>query len=177
MRYFWIAFVVLTGVMPFARAQPGVGARYGTRDPLLCSSKRDPVNGVLSPGQAARYFRCGPSGERILVNQLYLFENVKVEIGKGRTLQGGGMSGGSDANMHDIDPSFPVYPIHGSFEMYRCSTPDRGVKAGQNCSLSTIPQSSGACYKTTFGDWTCNMASDNPSADIVQTGRKLPGPR
>ena len=81
--------------------------------------------------------------------------------------------------MHDVDASQPVYPIRGSYQQYQCNNPKTSVyKAGQNCSLSNIPKASGVCYKTTFGDWTCTIASDNPSADVVQSvQRNVPGPR
>ncbi|MDQ6759380.1 MAG: hypothetical protein M3Z32_05865, partial [Acidobacteriota bacterium] len=45
---------------------------------------------------------------------LYLLENVKVEIGKGRPYHA------SDSLAQNIDPSQSVYPIHGSYDEFQC---------------------------------------------------------
>ena len=150
-------------------AQPGVGAKYGTRDPWTCNGKKEPVQGALSADLAAQYFLC--DFEKVYVNQLYLADNVRVEVGKGRPFQVGVYA---DTNMRDIDVQYPVYPIRGSFTKYQCSLP--GFKPlGQNCMLYPQPNAQGACYKTTFGDWKCHMADLNNPTE----GRKtyIAGPK
>jgi hypothetical protein len=118
-------------------------------------------------------------GEKVYGRNLYLFENVQAEIGKGRPFRGGGLSGGADINMADADPSEPVYPIRGSFSQWQCANPKTSISPeGQNCDLLSIPKASGVCYKTTFGDWVCRMVSDNPTVDLTQRIKKgVQGPR
>ena len=152
---------------------------YGTREPLTCASTKEPAKGAPSAEQAARYFRCGPTGEGVRIRSLYLMEDVKVEVGKARPFRGGGMSGGVDINMPDVDPSQPVYPIRGSFQQYQCNNPKTSISPeGKNCDQSNIPKASGVCYRTTFGDWTCTLGSDNPAVDLTTHVRKgIAGPR
>lgn len=168
-----IAVLILSGASPLLNAQQGIGAQYFTRDPITCSSKKAPASGPPSPAQAALYVRCDPSGEGLYGGYLFLLENVQVEIGKGRPFQYG-----SDIGMSEIDPSQPVYPIRGSFQRYQCSSSKAGpYKRGSNCTLITTPQAKGACFKTTFGDWTCKMASVNPSGDMQMEQRNVGGPQ
>ena len=62
--------------------QPGVGAKYGTRDPRTCKSTVEPSKGAISTDQAKQYFAChveglGPG------YRLGLAEEVTVQVGKG----------------------------------------------------------------------------------------------
>jgi len=83
--------------------------------------------------------------------KLYLLENIKVEVGKGRPFQP------SDLNFPDIDNSQPLYPIRGSYDWYVCHINEVGFPPGKNCSIYKEPSCTGFCYKTTFGDWNCTM--------------------
>jgi len=58
-----------------------LSAKYGTRAPGTCGSTKEPAKGVLSAQQAVRYLTCNLEKE-IGGNQLYLLENIKVEVGK-----------------------------------------------------------------------------------------------
>src|SRR5689334_19773315 len=94
-------------------AQQGTGARFGARDPFLCASKKEPVNGSPSGQRLKDLVRCGSGGERVYQNQLYLFEDLNVEIGVGRPYK-------VSDRAPEMDPSKPVYPIRGSFNKYQC---------------------------------------------------------
>src|SRR5690348_861356 len=98
----------------FAAAQAGTGAKFGTRDPHTCASKKEPTSGAPSGARLEELVRCGSGGEKVYDGQLFLLENLKAEIGKGRPYQA------SDSLAHNIDPSQPVYPIRGSFDKYQC---------------------------------------------------------
>jgi hypothetical protein len=109
---------------------------------------------------------------------MILIEELQVEVRKGRPFQGGGLS---DINMTDIDPSMPVYPIRGSYEQYSCKNIDPKDpngwpdKPGKNCLCSHIPKATGACWKTSFGDWKCSLVdSSNAGTWVVKTS---PAPR
>jgi hypothetical protein len=129
-----------------ARTYGGIGARFGTRDPVTCPSTREPVSGPISVEQATLYFMCSREGTQR--GPLELVENLTLEVGQGRPA--------SYLDSRDIDHDSLVYPIRGSFTIYTCYTPDpRNV--GRNCRTSDEPQATGKCYRTTFGDWRCSM--------------------
>ena len=137
-----------------------VPAKYDARDPLVCPSKREPTQGAPSPEQARRYFLC--HRERELDDfTLWLFEDVKVEIGKGRPY-----SPAID-RYRDIDPEETVYPIRGRFTHYACRVvfygdgPSSPRNVGQNCTVTPTPNATGECYRDTFGDWQCNMSASS----------------
>jgi hypothetical protein len=155
MRFVLFAMVMSAGVAGSLSAQPGIGAKFGSRDPFVCKSKTQPASGAPSGQQLVDLIRCGSAGERVYDGQLYLLENVKAEIGKGRPYVY------TDYG-HKLDPSKPVYPIRGSFDKYQCTAlnPKIGMKGrnpGDNCSIYPQPKAEGICYTTTFGEWDCLM--------------------
>jgi hypothetical protein len=174
MRKVFVTVLIIAGTLGLAHGEAGLGQKYDTRDPFACKSKKEPAKGAPSPSQAKDYLRCRQ--ERVLGNEIYLLENVQLEVGKGRPFQGGGLQ---DLNMGDIDPSFPVYPIRGSFDQYQCGALVVGGLAninaprGKNCNMQSNPNVTGACYKTTFGDWTCMATGDNS----VPAAHGVPGPK
>jgi hypothetical protein len=146
-------FVILGAAGPLASGQTGAGAKYGSRDPFVCKSKKEPLKGAPSPSQIRDYVKC--SSEHLVGSmgpKLYLLENVQAEVGKPRLFQA------SDINFPDIDNSQPLYPIRGSYDWYVCHANEVGFPPGRNCNIYREPSSTGVCYKTTFGDWNCTMA-------------------
>jgi len=76
---------------------------------------------------------------------------VQFEIGKGNPY-----SAWSDAGNRDIDNSQPVYPIRGTLDSYLCRpSGTMGFPAGKNCNVRKTVSFTGKCFKTTFGDWSC----------------------
>ena len=114
---------------------------------------------VRDIGLSATLERPGRSGGKVrgpgvAPPNLTLLENVQVEIGKGRPF-----SPSADRYKSDADVNSPVYPIRGSYDMYICSPPVAPFRViGNNCSVFGYSQATGACYRTTFGDWSCSMA-------------------
>jgi hypothetical protein len=143
--------------------QTGVGAKYGARDPFTCKSTKQPLQGAPSAEQAKAYLigRFEKETGTGTLGQLYLTENVKLEIGKGRPFEQGDGSG-------DADVSELVYPIRGSFTYYRCYPINSVYPVGQSCKKIESPNAEGFCYKTTFGDWRCSMVD-------IQTSKTLDG--
>jgi len=139
-----------------AYAQNVKGADYRSRDPVSCPSKRGPIKGAPTPEQAKRYVMC--QLEVVMyAPYLILLDNVQVEVGKGRPYDPD-----SDSLMSDADRDSLVYPIRGSYDMYTCSPIDASTPRGRNCALTPHPRATGVCYRTTFGDWDCEMT--DPSA-------------
>lgn len=143
---------VVSGALTPAHAEAAGGKQYDTRDPFSCASTKAPAKGAPSPAQVSDYVRCNAiSGEKIAGGYISLFENAKFEIGKGKPFSSWD-NGGDIA----IDNSEPVYPIRGSFDLYSCRPPgSMGYPAGRNCHLRKATAFTGNCFKTTFGDWSC----------------------
>jgi hypothetical protein len=148
-------------------AQPGSGARFGARDPHTCGSRKEPARGAPTAAQLTQYFICDneffqPASATGPL--LYLIDNAKVEVGKGRPF-----SIVTDAYT-DVDPSQTVYPIRGSYTQYQCSVPQppsapfNAPKAGKNCFKYEAPAATGICYKSTFGEWHCKMCCTGSSS-------------
>ena len=167
-----IAAIFLLGAFNSTFAQ-GVGAKYGSRDPRTCADKKSPKSDAPSSAQAAQYVIC--SSEHI-INDLYLVENVTVQVGKGRPY-----NIREDINFPDIDTKLPVYPVRGSLTKYSCGVIylDRS-NLNRNCSVYDQPNAKGACYKDSFGDWRCAMtdasgqltAENQPPPGAVRTAPK-----
>jgi len=152
MRRFVSAVLTIAGTIGLSYGQTGLGAKYDTRDPFTCKSKKEPAKGAPSASQVKDYVRCNSiSGEKTGGGYLSLFENAQFEIGKSRPF-----SSWYDAGSTAIDNSEPVYPIRGTFDLYSCRPPgSMGSPAGANCTRKKATEFTGTCFKTTFGDWSC----------------------
>src|SRR5664279_5018389 len=84
-----LAITLLLGVNgAFAQDKKGIGARFDTRDPTSCASRKEPATGALTAAQVKQYWLCeaevmekAGSPEN---DQLWLATNATVELGKGR---------------------------------------------------------------------------------------------
>lgn len=123
----------------------GVGESYGSRDPVACPQ----VAGAgPTESEATALFRCVNEVE---AGHLYLLEDVRLQIGGSRPYQFGD-------GYPEIDRNLPVHPIRGSWVEYQCSNIKTYPGAGpNNCRVFDKANGSGICYRTTFGDWRCQM--------------------
>jgi hypothetical protein len=158
-------FAILLGLIaiaPVAHAKPGVGETYGTRDPRICASRTAPEKGPITPEAAARYIACRLERVGIDGNTLYLVKDVQVQVGKPRAFDRA-----LDYLRTDIDPEQPLYPTRGSFTQYQCNRAKASyVKPGHNCNLHAYAKARGTCYKTGFGDWTCDFTGESNSDTV-----------
>src|SRR5688572_3807290 len=106
-----IAIVLAFGAFSDAAvAQEGnsISSRYGSRDPRTCEDTKAPARGAITAALALKYLNCQMeyvSGG----GDLYLVENVKVEVGGGTpyaAIRG-------QRSLEEIDVKYPVYPIRG----------------------------------------------------------------
>jgi hypothetical protein len=151
-----------------AMAQSGEGARFGgARDPKTCPDHTAPKRGAITPELAAQYVTC--EEEHSDLSSLYLIDKMQVQIGKGRSFQI------LSDSYNDIDSSQPIYPIRGSYVRYSCSVPHAVTgTVGKNCHLIDQPKATGACFKTTFGDWHCFMKDLDNTTKWLQS--EIPPP-
>ncbi|MCX6602416.1 MAG: hypothetical protein NTV52_02345 [Acidobacteria bacterium] len=145
-----IGVIVLLLAAAGARAQSG--AKYGARDPQKCGSTKEPAKGVLSADLAKRYFACHV--EREFSGNLYLVDNVTLEVGKGTSFKE--LPGGS--RPFEADPDGLVYQVRGSFLRYSCSAESDFMRnKGKNCDVEKEEKATGTCFRNGFGDWICNV--------------------
>ncbi len=142
------------------------GKPYGTRDSKTCTARKEPTKGAPSAAQAVLYFIC--TTERLFGDKLVLVENVKIEVGNGRRFLR------SDSELPEVDPQYPIFPIRGSFDSYFCTRlVDLLQQGSPNCILSRPRNAEGVCYRTSFGDWKCDMTNNTSYRDSVN----VHGPR
>jgi hypothetical protein len=161
-----ITTMFLLGVFGAAGAQ-SIGAKYGTRDPRTCADSKAPARGAMTPALATKYLIC--SEEKVSGENLYLIEGLtSVEVGGSRPYNL------RNDSSEDIDVTAPVYPIRtGSYKSYQCGIVNAGNK-GYNCNIYPYPSGSGACRRTTFGDWKCSLGYQ--TADRSQVQNNVPPP-
>jgi hypothetical protein len=137
--------------------------RFGAREPGTCDNTKAPIKGPITAALARKYLNCQMEG--IWSNHLYLVENVKVEVGGGVPYKPN--LGAFEA----INVRVPLYPIRGSLLRYQCKDliAEHVGPPGTNCNTYNEPKATGYCYKTTFGDWRCNMA--DPGANNKENFR------
>jgi hypothetical protein len=85
MRFLTIQTIVSCG-LPGAFAQTNTSAKYGAGNPYLYASKNEPAAGAPSGTRLQELFRRGSGGEGIVLRELYLLENLKVEIGTSQVI-------------------------------------------------------------------------------------------
>jgi hypothetical protein len=125
---------------------------YDARAPRTCAKVTSPPSAEL----AAVMVQCTMEG--LSDTGLGLFQDVKVEMGAPRPY-----NGYSDAGLAGIDTTAPVYPLRGSYTGYFCTKwGGTLVPIGHNCVVSAVPSAEGACWKTSFGDWSCKMQGAAP---------------
>jgi hypothetical protein len=139
---------------------PTMNLNYKARNPRLCK----PVNAPPTPGQAAVLIQCTMDQDR--ATGLFLIQEVNIAMSRPRAY-----NGDTDSNLPEIDINAPIFPLSGSLKVFWCSTIGVGYPAGRNCQMTPTPMAMGSCWKTTFGDWKCNLIGPAPNSR-----KELPGP-
>lgn len=141
----------------------GEGARWGARDPVLQCAE---IESDDAPSQDAviGLIRC--EREAITASdELWLLEDVSVRIGAAREHQGHN----EFMTMPEADTAAPVHPLRGAWTWVVCRDPRAmaivGGDPAANCSHARVEKAEGACWKTTFGNWRCNMTGPAASAE------------
>lgn len=138
----------------------GEGARWGARDPVLTCPQ---ISAQIDSTSAVGLLRC--ARESITASdELWLLEDVSVQVGAARAFQGRGEL----MTMPDADTSKPVHSLQGSWTWVTCRDPKAvsrtGGDPGRNCTQARVAKAEGACWMTTFGTWRCNMTGPSASA-------------
>jgi len=144
----------------------GVGAKYASREPHICASRKAPASGPINAAQAKQYFQC--DAEMLTTRSdgqaLTLVTGVSVQVGAGRPFMMGTDDTGDNAD-DGIDPQFTVYPIRGSFTEWTCFEPGASGP-GHNCSKIMMPHAKGICFMSNSREWHCRMTDFSPESPV-----------
>lgn len=152
-----------------AMALGGSGAEFGARDPGGCPSIQ--LNGPPSPDQVVTMLRCQHE-VALDTGQLWLMENVKVQVGKGVPF----VEADDSFVMPDADIMSTAYNIRASFTYAVCMTVadaaiyNRGDATCEEMEMPAVAQ--GICWQTSFGDYRCRVVGPT-----TRTGRFIPPPQ
>jgi len=144
--------------------QQGIGTKYDAPDPYRCGSTSEPTAGQISPGLAASYVQCALEGESNTL--LTLLDHVEVQVAPGIPWSSLSLV----ERPQDANPNGKRYAIRGSYDEYSCDRVFRSGalrNVGKNCGLRHVPDGTGKCYRTTFGDWKCTMFGDVGSDPLI----------
>lgn len=150
---FAVAASLVPGFVAPATADT-TGSPWGARSPAQCQAVRQAK--PPSVDQAIQLLRCVKESASQSTGELWLMEDVKVEIG-----------GATDyaamyplITMNEADTTKKVYPIRGSWTWSSCMQRADAARRGNpdlNCRETGVTGATGACWQTTFGDWKCTM--------------------
>ena len=158
----------LTLLTSISIGQQGLGAKYGSRDPVTCPTIKEPAKGAPSVAQATKYTACTMEGE-MGSTTLYLLQDIKVEIGGGTPF----LQIPSIHRPGNADINGTVYAIRGSYKKYQCTVISKVFpNAGKNCRVYDVPKATGSCYRTNFGEWSCTLLGDTDYGTAEQAPPK-----
>jgi hypothetical protein len=150
-RWLLSAAVALLGLSSPSLAQ--VGIPYGARDPVLCPSLKQAA--APTAQQAALLFRCKQEWVNSGSGELWLIENLQVEVGPAQHFT----ALSNVMTSANVDTTKPVHVIKGSWTSVVCkSRKDVAIGRGNpdlNCTETPVTSRSGVCWKTNAGEWAC----------------------
>ncbi|HRH45173.1 MAG TPA: hypothetical protein PKY82_26280 [Pyrinomonadaceae bacterium] len=165
-----IATFFLLGAFNSTFAQPGSGAKYGSRDLTTCDDTKAPTKGAITVALAAQYARC--TYEKADGNSIGLLEDLKIQVGGAVPF-----SRKTYPYASDVEPTTLVYPLRGSYKNYLCDAiSDASENRGANCTVFVNTKAEGVCWKTTFGDWWCAITNGGGANESGLTEYKMPPP-
>ncbi len=123
---------------------------FQARNPRVCAK----VTSVPNASQAAAMVQCEREANSRLngfTPMLLLATDVHVEIGKPRDFM-------AIDSYPDIDVTAKIYPLRGSGTSWACGYA-RDSLPYLNCNRDApSPKGTGACWRTVFNDWRCQMS-------------------
>jgi hypothetical protein len=126
---------------------------YDARAPRTCSKVTSPPTAA----QATVMVQCSMEG--LSPTGLQLYQDVQLEIGAPRPF-----NYNTDAGLDGAAPNANVYPLRGSYTGYFCiKWGGTLVPIGHNCQKSVVSGATGACWKTSFGDYKCKLQGFAPT--------------
>ena len=124
-------------------------AIYQVRNPRICAKVTSPP----TLAQATIMVQCANESDTTGSSSpaIWLATDVQIEMGSPRPY----IPGTDDRQ--NLDVTAKIYPIRGQGTRWSCG-PAASYAPGENCMKWLAgPGGQGACWKTSFGDWKCDM--------------------
>jgi hypothetical protein len=88
-----------------------------------------------------------------------LLTNVQIHIAGTRKFStyNGGAYDPADNSMKDIDNRAEILIIVGYAKQYECGV--QSFAPGKSCTITEMPNGTGACWKSRFAEYRCNFVS------------------
>jgi len=127
--------------------------QYGGRAPRPCPAIRHRP----SDTEAAILAQCTMEGLRGPTETL--LTNVQVHIAGSHKIyaDNAGVYNSADNDRRDIDKRAGLLTIVGYGKQYSCGV--QSFAPGKNCTITDMPNGSGICWKTSYGEYRCNFVS------------------
>ena len=119
--------------------------QFGGRAPRPCPAIRHRP----SDAEAAILAQCTMEGPFGTVETL--LTDVRVHISGTRPFTA------QDLNRRDIDNRAEVLTLTGYAKHWVCG--EQAFAPGKNCTMDEMPDSAGACWKTSYGEYRCNFVN------------------
>lgn len=153
-----LAVALATGPFISSSVDAATGRDYGTRSPRTCAQ----VKAQPNRQQMAALVQC--SSEAYLSGYITLLDQVKVQPGIARAYDSR-----IDGKHQGIDVRAEIIPLRGSEVNYICEpvTGSSSTNKGKNCSVFIEPQAQGECWRSTSGQWQCQMGEITGTPNAV----------
>jgi len=143
-------------IHPRPTIEPGASAlvqHFGGRPPRPCPA----IKQMPSDQEATILAQCTMEGPFGTIETL--LTDVRVHIAGSRkfSTNSAGVYDGQDNNRQDIDNREVVYTLTGYAKQYACG--EQSFMPGKNCTMTEMPNSPGACWKTYYGEYRCNFVN------------------
>ena len=127
--------------------------QYGGRAPRPCPA----IHHRPSDKEAAVLAQCTMEGSRGPTETL--LTNVQVHITGSHkfSTDNAGAYNPADNNSKDIDNRAEVLVIVGYAKQYACGA--QSFAPGKSCTITAMPNGTGVCWKTSYGEYRCNFVS------------------
>ncbi len=163
-RLFVFAAAIAAGLAAGAPSRADSDTAFASRDPAVCDDRGHPLDGEeMTADLVAQYLACDI--EALSADGLVLAEDIRVRIDRPRPYRPD-----EDADKADIYDQMDLYPIRGSYQLFRCRPVGAG-DAGSNCDRTDMPKMRGSCWMDTAYDWRCSWSG--PAGKVT---RGLPAP-
>ncbi len=127
--------------------------RFGGRAPRPCPAIRHKP----SDTEASILAQCTMEGPFGTIETLLTDVQVHITGSRKFSTNSAGGFDGEDDNRKDIDNRADVLVLTGYAKQYACG--EQSFSPGKNCTMTEMPNSPGACWKTTYGEYRCNFVN------------------
>jgi hypothetical protein len=126
---------------------------FGGRAPRPCPA----ITHKPSDAEATILAQCTMEGPFGTIETLLTDVQVHITGSRKFSTNTAGVFDGQDNNRQNIDNREVVYTLSGYAKQYTCGA--LSFMPGKNCTMTEMPNSPGACWKTNYGEYRCDFVN------------------